>query len=195
MREQERELQTLKAALGKVSDNKVASDTLETKIKDMEKKLDKEGSRYEELKRQVQGLNLNPVDMLGRAVGRESPAAKKARIKELWLKDHEIAKFDNVDYYKKKGQSALSAYVKKVNAVAVDAEVVVLGANADERPEDINDDHVMVVFAGVTHRHLEVRHAHTRVDVMVDEIGLSASVIIIVTVIGHSSVAVETYVQ
>ena len=83
----------------------------------------------------------------------------------------------------------------EVDAVAVDAEVVVLGANADERPEDINDDDAMVVFAGVTHRHLEVRHAHTRVDVVIDGIGLSASVMIVVIVIGHSSVAVETYVQ
>ena len=83
----------------------------------------------------------------------------------------------------------------EVDAVAVDAEVVVLGANADERPEDVDDDDVMVVFAGVTHRHLEVRHAHTRVDVVIDGIGLSASVMIVVIVIGHSSVAVETYVQ
>ena len=83
----------------------------------------------------------------------------------------------------------------EVDAVAVDAKVVVLEANADERPEDIDDDDVMVVFAGVTHRHLKVRHAHTRVDVVVDGIGLSASVIIIVTVVGQRSVAVETYVQ
>ena len=83
----------------------------------------------------------------------------------------------------------------KVDAVAVDAKVVVSGANANERSEDVDDDDVMVVFAGVTHRHLEVRHAHTRVDVVVDGIGLSASVITIVTVIGQSSVAVETYVQ
>ena len=86
----------------------------------------------------------------------------------------------------------------EVDAVAVDTEVVVLGANADERPEDVDDDDVMVVFAGVAHRHLEVRHAHARVDLVVAGIGLSAStesVITIVTVVGESSVAVETYVQ
>ena len=86
----------------------------------------------------------------------------------------------------------------EVDAVAVDAEVVVLGANADERPEDVDDDDVVVVFAGVTHWHLEVRHAHARVDLVVAGIGLSAStasVITMVTVIGQSSVAVETYVQ
>ena len=76
-----------------------------------EKKLDKEGSRYEELKRQVQGLN--PVDALGRMVGRESQAAKKARIKELWQKDHEITKVENVDWWKKKGSSP-PTLVKKV---------------------------------------------------------------------------------
>ena len=86
----------------------------------------------------------------------------------------------------------------EVDAVAVDAEVVVLGANADERPEDVDDDDVMVVFAGVAHRHLEVRHAHARVDLVVAGIKLSAStasVITMVIVIGQSSVAVETYVQ
>ena len=82
----------------------------------------------------------------------------------------------------------------KVNAVAVDAEVVVFGANANKRPEGVDDDDVMVVFTGVTHRHLEVRHAHTRVDLVVVG-GLSASVIVVVTVIGQSSVAAKTNVQ
>ena len=65
------------------------------------------------MKRQVQGLS--PVDLLGRVVGRETAAAKKTRIKELWQKDHEIAKLEGVDWYKKKGQSGPSAYVKKVS--------------------------------------------------------------------------------
>lgn len=54
----------------------------------------------------------------------------------------------------------------EVDAVAVDAEVVVLGADADERPEDVDGDDMVVVFAGVTHGQLEVRHAHSRVDVV-----------------------------
>ena len=86
-----------------------------------------------------------------------------------------------------------------MNAVAVDAKVVVSGANADERPEDVDDDDVMVVVAGVTHRHLEVRHAHTRVDVVVDGIGrlsaIARSVIVAVTIISHGSVAAKTNVQ
>ena len=84
----------------------------------------------------------------------------------------------------------------EVDAVAVDTEVVVLGANADERPEDVDDDDVMVVFAVVTHRLLEVRHAHTRVDLVVSGIGrLSGSVVIVVTGVGQNSVAVKTDVQ
>ena len=112
MHEQEMEVQKLKAAMDKVSGSDVASETLAIKIKDMERKLEKQQQQYDELKKQRQGFN--PVDLLDRAVNRETHAARKARIKGLWSEHHEIIKVEGVDWWKKKGSSPPN-FVKKVS--------------------------------------------------------------------------------
>ena len=63
-----------------------------------------------------------------------------------------------------------------MHAQTIDAEVVVVGADADERAEGVEDDDVIVVIALVAHGFLHVSDAHVGGDVAVDDVAMETDV-------------------
>ena len=63
-----------------------------------------------------------------------------------------------------------------MHALTIDAEVVVVGADADERAEGVEDDDVVVVMAVVAHGVLHVGDAHVGGDFAVDDVAVETDV-------------------